>query len=144
MQLQSVSHDNIALRMPPVSLPSGWRWKARHAQSSGIQLQVPGFTYPVKDMYLEDVLKHIGYQDAVLAQQNGGSARSGNHRHGEGRSRAGNALAELAKDQREGIESAIMQAFLHGDDEHFDHLLEVSHYLSICIRSLTTHKVDIF
>ena len=29
-------------------------------------VQVPGFTHPVTDMYLEDILKLIGYQDALL------------------------------------------------------------------------------
>ncbi len=29
-------------------------------------MQVPGFTHPVTDMYLEDILKLIGYQDALL------------------------------------------------------------------------------
>ena len=35
-------------------------------------MQVPGFTHPVTDMYLEDILKLIGYQDAKL----GGSAKA--------------------------------------------------------------------
>lgn len=35
-------------------------------------VQVPGFTHPVTDMYLEDILKLIGYQDALL----GNSAKS--------------------------------------------------------------------
>ena len=35
-------------------------------------VQVPGFTHPVTDMYLEDILKLIGYQDALL----GGSGKA--------------------------------------------------------------------
>ena len=35
-------------------------------------VQVPGFTHPVTDMYLEDILKLIGYQDALL----GGSSKA--------------------------------------------------------------------
>ena len=35
-------------------------------------VQVPGFTHPVTDMYLEDILKLIGYQNALL----GGSGKA--------------------------------------------------------------------
>lgn len=44
-------------------------------------MQVPGFTYPVADMYLEDILKLIGYQDALL----GGSSKP-SHPNGHKRS----------------------------------------------------------
>lgn len=75
-------------------------------------------------MYLEDVLRLIGYQDALLAQPD-------KRGHGGVRPPAQNRAEEaltIAKEQREAIESAIMQAFLHGSDEHFDHLLDVSHF----------------
>ena len=77
-------------------------------------------------MYLEDVLRLIGYQDALLAQQDGNSSRRG---HGGILPPAPNRAepSDIPKEQREAIESAIMQAFLHGDDEHFDHLLEVKY-----------------
>lgn len=90
-------------------------------------LQVPGFTHPVTDMYLEDVLRLIGYQDALLAQQNGGPARRG--LPGNQQPAPSRADADILKEQREAIESAIMQAFLHGSDEHFDFLLEVGQLL---------------
>ncbi len=96
--------------------------------------QVPGFTYPVTDLYLEDVLALIGYQDRLLGQ--GGRQRGHHHaggqlRAGAGQPRAGSqagqqaAAAEVPQEQREEIEGAIMDAFLHGSDEHFDRLLEV-------------------
>lgn len=96
---------------------------------SCLGLQVPGFTHPVTDMYLEDVLRLIGYQDALLAQQNGGCAKTdfpGNQQPSASRARA-----DIPKGQREAIESAIMQAFLHGSDEHFDFLLEVGQLLEL-------------
>ena len=92
---------------------------------------MPGFTYPVTDMYLEDVLRLIGYQDALLAQQDGAPARRG---HGGIRPPAQTRVEKsIPKEQREAIESAIMQAFLHGSDEHFDHLLDVSHSMLVLL-----------
>jgi len=43
--------------------------------------QVPGFTHPVTDMYLEDILKLIGYQDALL-----GSSSKTKHLSGHSKS----------------------------------------------------------
>ncbi|BDA50474.1 3'-5' RNA helicase YTHDC2 [Coccomyxa sp. Obi] len=87
-------------------------------------IEVPGFTHPVTDMYLEDVLRLIGYQDALLGQHNGGPGRRGPP--GIQQPAPGKAAADIPKEQREAIESAIMQAFLHGSDEHFDFLLEMT------------------
>ena len=44
-------------------------------------MQVPGFTHPVTDMYLEDILKLIGYQDALL-----GSSAKAVHLNGHSKS----------------------------------------------------------
>jgi len=87
-------------------------------------VQVPGFTYPVTDMYLEDVLRLIGYQDALL----GDSARRIHLSAQRPAQSKTEEQTQIPKEQREAIESAIMQAFLHGSDEHFDHLLDVSNY----------------
>ncbi len=93
----------------------------------GCALQVPGFTHPVTDMYLEDVLRLIGYQDALVAQQHGDPARRG--LLDKQYMAPSKADADIPKEQRDAIESAIMQAFLHGTDEHFDFLLEVGQIL---------------
>lgn len=98
--------------------------------------QVPGFTHTVTDMYLEDVLRLIGYQDRLLGRA-GGGGQHGQHasgqRPGAGQPRvasqagqqAGAAAESVPQEQRAEIEGAIMDAFLHGGDEQFDRLLEV-------------------
>jgi hypothetical protein len=70
-------------------------------------------------MYLEDVLRLIGYQDS-LQQKDKPVNVTAQKRH-----QTGDSASHVPKEQREVIESAIMQAFLHGSDEDFDHLLEV-------------------
>lgn len=99
--------------------------------------------HPVTDMYLEDVLQLIGYQDKLLgrASINGRHAATGHAagasaaapplpRAGAGKARRQlaqqqQAAAALPKERREAVEAAIMQAFLSGGDEDFDRLLEV-------------------
>ncbi|KAK9835371.1 hypothetical protein WJX81_005267 [Elliptochloris bilobata] len=61
-------------------------------------VRVPGFTHPVQDFYLEDVLALL---DAPAPAEGSGGGR--------GR-----------------VEAAILQAFMHGQDADFDLLLEVT------------------
>ena len=56
----STSHTSVVL----VSSFEADRGICDH--SPVLSVQVPGFTHPVTDMYLEDILKLIGYQDALL------------------------------------------------------------------------------
>ncbi|CAL5229490.1 g12825 [Coccomyxa viridis] len=86
-------------------------------------IQVPGFTHPVTDMYLEDILKLIGYQDALLGIP-AKPARLNGHSKPQ---HAGKApIVAVPPEQRQAIEDAIMAAFLAGTDDNFDKLLEVT------------------
>lgn len=77
-------------------------------------VQVPGFTHPVQDLYLEDVLSSLGYGEAV---QNGAMNRNG----------AGlpSKRVKLGRERLVAIQEAIKSAFVEGGDEHFDALMEV-------------------
>ncbi|KAL3133848.1 hypothetical protein ABBQ32_008317 [Trebouxia sp. C0010 RCD-2024] len=79
-------------------------------------LQVPGYTYPVQDFYLEDILKFIGYKAPDNYNQDKAGAGS------EGNS----AERPLARLQRVATEQAIMDAFLKGDEDSWGRLLEVT------------------
>ncbi len=95
---------------------------------------MPGFTHPVQDLYLEDIL-------ALLEAPGGGG--SGGRGRGRGRggrgagaaggghagalangAAAGRGAAALGPERRAAVEAAIQQAFMGGSDADFDHLLE--------------------
>ena len=82
-------------------------------------VQVPGFTHPVEDFYLENILQLTGYQEAAQAQLGGLTGGSGG---GGGGGRA----AALPPEERQRIEDAIEAAFVGGSYESFDALLEVT------------------
>ncbi|KAK9814740.1 hypothetical protein WJX72_010718 [[Myrmecia] bisecta] len=84
-------------------------------------VNVPGFTYPVQDFYLEDVLSMIGYagQNGLTPSQPA-SARNGNSR------KRRPSAPQVGPETRQRVEEAIMQAFLRGNDEDFEVLLEVT------------------
>ena len=95
-------------------------------------VEVPGFTYPVQDFYLEDTLKLTGYQETAVKEierelgrpasglfgNSGGAGaaggRSSNINSGGGRSGGG---AGLPKEERLRVEAAIEAAFMNGSDE---------------------------
>ena len=103
---------------------------------SVMPLQVPGFTHPVEDVYLEDVLSLIGYADRLLGRSRGGAgarampeqapahAASGRPQP-KAKSQRKQQQQAVPQEQREVIEAAVMAAFLGGSDEDFDRLLEV-------------------
>eukprot|EP00873_Tetraselmis_striata_P025125 jgi/Tetstr1/445389/TSEL_033175.t1 len=74
-------------------------------------IDIPGFTHPVSDFYLEDILRISGHH-MKLAQ---GSAKSAK---GKGK--------QLPEAERHSLDEAIMGAFLHGSDDAFDALLETT------------------
>ena len=78
-----------------------------------IMVQVPGFTHPVTDVYLDEVLGMVGYAPHLGAGSNGAGGRH--------TARA----AHLAPEAQQVIQDAIMQAFLDGSDASFEDLLEV-------------------
>ena len=81
--------------------------------------QVPGFTFPVQDIYLEEALALTGYQDALLGVRRDSGRRANGSEINGSRSQA------VPSAQRAIVEEAIMNAFLHGNHYHFDMLLEV-------------------
>ena len=102
-------------------------------------ISVPGFTHPVQDFYLEEILKLTGYQESAVAElaaagftgssvgitqdmvttarrnDNGGSAKGD---RGDGSS--------LSPEDKEKIEAAIEAAFTEGGYEEFDLLMELT------------------
>jgi HrpA-like RNA helicase len=108
-------------------------------------VRVPGFTHPVQDFYLEDVLKLTGYEAAAVQEMDaalGGYGRgaaalvsSGGGRGGRGgnRGRGGAGASSsipqennISKEERNQIEAAIEAAFRTGEDEAFELLMEVT------------------
>lgn len=75
------------------------------------QLQVPGFTHPVRDVYLDDVLGMVGYSGNT---QGGRAGAQQKHK------------APIAPEVQAEVEAAIMDAFLTGGDAAFQRLVEVS------------------
>ncbi|KAL0045428.1 hypothetical protein WJX82_006305 [Trebouxia sp. C0006] len=75
-------------------------------------IQVPGYTYPVQDFYLEDVLKFIGYKAPDNYTPDSHDSRLSN--------------APLSAQQKGVIEQAIMDAFLKGEEGSWERLLEVT------------------
>lgn len=99
---------------------------------------MPGFTHPVQDFYLEDVLARLDAPGPDGGAGGGrGRGRGGRRREGgRGGARAdlangkgGGAGARVGPERRGAVEAAILQAFLGGTDADFDHLLEVRRLL---------------
>ena len=102
--------------------------------NQGALPQVPGFTHPVHDYYLEDVLALLGASNPDSAGGGGrGRGRGGRKRGGSPRGtradpangRGSAAGTRVSPERRAAVEAAILQAFLGGTDPEFDHLLEV-------------------
>ena len=95
-------------------------------------VRVPGFTHPVQDFFLEDVLKLTGYQAAAVKEIEKELGRSAagivGVGGGGGGGGAGGRTADgrLPDEERKRVEAAIEGAFMHGDDDDFDVLLEVT------------------
>lgn len=85
-------------------------------------IQVPGFTHPVEDFYLEEILKLTGYQDSAVAELSaqGVSSSSIVPRH------PGRPVASMPREDIQQVESAIENAFTRGSHEDFELLLELT------------------
>lgn len=89
-------------------------------------VRVPGFTHPVQDFYLEDILKLTGYQAATVAEyetRHGVSVASVSGVAGGQSAASDGAISNAERDR---VEAAIEAAFRTGSDEAFDVLLEVT------------------
>ena len=112
-------------------------------------VKVPGFTHPVQDFYLEDILKLSGYEAAAVQEienELGGGGRgvgaaallqAGGRKRGgggggssfssAGASRGLSAAGgEIPEDERQKVEAAIENAFRSGEDAIFEELMEVT------------------
>lgn len=98
-------------------------------RSARLAVQVPGFTHPVKDCYLEDVLALLDAPGPAAGERAGGRGRGrGGRGRGGGARGARGAPADgggsIGAERRAAVEAAILQAFVGGTDADFDHLLE--------------------
>ena len=74
-------------------------------------IRVPGFTYPVKDFYLEDILRVTGYEHAALQEL---------------QRELGDSIHQLSNRTKRKLSDAIENAFRNGGDEDFRVLLELT------------------
>ena len=74
-------------------------------------LQVPGFTHTVTDVYLDEILPLIGYQSS--------GSFSDKHSNKPGKQ------ADLSPEVQAAIDGAIFETFLDASEDSFDRLLEV-------------------
>ena len=72
---------------------------------------MPGFTHPVTDVYLDDILPLIGFQAAGRFAE---------------RPRAGDSKPRLTAEEQANVDEALMQTFLDAKEGCFEDLLEVS------------------
>ena len=81
-------------------------------------IRVPGFPYPVKDFYLEDILKLTGYQAAVLRQMKNeiGDCNITSNLKGP----------SVGPEKQIEIQNAIEHAFKRGNEQDFLHLVDVT------------------
>jgi hypothetical protein len=96
--------------------------------------QVPGFTHPVTDLYLEDILGTLGYPGASNPGASSGT-----------RAPAPRRLAPVPAAKQAAIHEAIMQAFLRGDDAGFDALMDVRtslHLHNFCLGHVVKDSKD--
>jgi ATP-dependent RNA helicase DHX36 len=77
-------------------------------------VKVPGFTFPVKEFFLEDILRVTGYEKAALQELE--------RELGEARLDFGMLSPEVSADLSEVIESA----FRRGSDEDFERMVELT------------------
>ena len=77
-------------------------------------MQVPGFTHPVTDVYLDEILPLIGFQS------------TGSFRGVSGQQK--NKSPTLSEAQQSLIDHTIFDTFLDATEEAFDVLLEVCAY----------------
>ena len=72
---------------------------------------MPGFTHPVTDVYLDDILPLIGFQAAGRFAE---------------RPQAGDSKPRLTAEEQANVDEALMQTFLDTQEGCFEDLLEVS------------------
>jgi ATP-dependent RNA helicase DHX36 len=89
-------------------------------------VRVPGFTHPVTDFYLEDVLRATGYEAGAVAELGAGlgGGRPAELLRGGAAGRSG--AEALPGAERAAVEAAIEAAFKVGGDAEFDALLEAT------------------
>ena len=77
-------------------------------------VRVPGFTYPVRDFYLEDILRVTGYERAAVREleKELGTSRLD--------------LGMLSPEVSEDLGQVIEDAFRRGSDEDFERMLELT------------------
>ena len=73
---------------------------------------MPGFTHPVTDVYLDEILPLIGFQSTGRFKESSGSNRQ--------------TPPSLNTEQQARVDEAIFESFLNATEESYDHLLEVS------------------
>ncbi|CAG9460433.1 unnamed protein product [Pedinophyceae sp. YPF-701] len=90
-------------------------------------VRVPGFTHPVVDFYLEDVLKLTDYATRVGATENEMRAAVASL-HGAGGLGGGkqSATVGVSAEDAQQVEDALYAAFMGGSDEDFEVLLEAT------------------
>ncbi|KAK9807916.1 hypothetical protein WJX73_001801 [Symbiochloris irregularis] len=74
-------------------------------------VEVPGFTHPVTDVYLDDVLGMVGYSHRAQGRKSGGHQKR---------------KAPISPEAQAEVEAAIMDAFLTGSDASFQRLVEAT------------------
>ena len=77
-------------------------------------VRVPGFTYPVRDFYLEDILRVTGYEHAAVRELEKELGASGLD------------LGMLCPEVSEALSQVIEDAFRRGTDEDFERMLELT------------------
>ncbi|KAI8103615.1 hypothetical protein M9435_004950 [Picochlorum sp. BPE23] len=80
-------------------------------------IRVPGFTFPVKDYFLEDVLRITGYEQAAMRQLSMELGHAPSHTMPQG---------SISKKKAKALSEAIESAFKQGDDDDFERLLELT------------------
>ncbi|RMZ54673.1 hypothetical protein APUTEX25_003051, partial [Auxenochlorella protothecoides] len=83
-------------------------------------VRVPGFTHPVEDFYLEEVLRLVQYQVPREAQGQRGGQQHTWHKARPGR---GLGLGTVPRAQRAAVQAAVEAAFKDDSDAAFEHLL---------------------
>eukprot|EP00889_Picochlorum_renovo_P003077 jgi/Picre1/30107/NNA_005476.t1 len=78
-------------------------------------IRVPGFTFPVKDYFLEDVLRITGYEQAAMRQLSMELGHAPSHTIPQG---------SISKKKAKALSEAIESAFKQGDDDDFERLLD--------------------
>lgn len=80
-------------------------------------IRVPGFTFPVRDYFLEDVLRITGYEQAAMQQLSMELGHAPSHRESQN---------SISKHKAKVLSDAIENAFKQGDDDDFELLLELT------------------